>query len=173
MMLRASIPPPLAAALAATLAALLLAAFSLWRAVKLESAVRPGPEQSPVTVLPQQAGARNAKGDSLVGVTVMHDPFRPERRPPPSRFRMPGEPAEPTGSAHVDAGDVRLRLVGTAVSLGGRDFAVCQAGADPPKLVHVGQELNGFTLLRVNKERAVFRDSSGTTIELVVPGAEI
>lgn len=168
-----SVPPRLVAALASALAALLFATFSLWRALTLEPAVQPGSRKSPVLEsLPPGATVR-VRVDSLVGVTVLRDPFRPDRRPPPSRFRMPGEPVGHAEPGRPGVGNAPLRLVGTAVSRGGSDFAVCQAGSEPPKLVRVGQVLNGFTLLEVEKERAVFRDSLGMTIELVVPGTGI
>lgn len=157
------------ASLAAAGVAAALSAFAaaLVRAVTLE----PIPGASRLSVA-QLAGVDVHPRDSLpvqvIARAVARDPFRVDRRPPATRFRMPGEPApgrlEPP---HADSGE--LKLIGTAVLGNGGGFAMCQAGAATPRVVRLGESLAGYKLSSVDRGRAVFRDGAGKLLELRVP----
>jgi len=97
------------------------------------------------------------------------DPFRPERRPAPVPFRMPGE-ALSGNDADQPAPVQSIVLIGTAVSDGG-GFAMCQIGSEPARLVRLGERLAGYTLRSVGQGRATFRTETGQTIEVRVARA--
>jgi hypothetical protein len=106
-------------------------------------------------------------------LAVEHDPFRPERRPAPERFRLPGEggaTAKPVAAAALPASP--LTLIGTAV-IGDGGFAMCQRSGEPPKLVRVGETYGDLMLRAVHPGRAVFRAKDGTTMELRVTKAGV
>jgi hypothetical protein len=154
---------------AATCAAAAIAAFglALFRAVTLEPL--PVPRTSSTIPGPGAAvKARAALPVQVIARAVGRDPFRADRQPPRTRFRMPGEAAPGERDSAETVGD--LRLIGTAV-VGQGGFAVCQAGAAVPQVVRLGQSLGGYTLASVSRGRAVFRDSDGKVLELRVPRA--
>jgi hypothetical protein len=97
------------------------------------------------------------------------DPFRPDRRPAPVPFRMPGE-ALPGAEAEPPAPVQAIVLIGTAVSDGG-GFAMCQIGSEPARLVRLGERLAGYTLRSVGQGRATFRTETGQVIEVRVARA--
>jgi len=103
-------------------------------------------------------------------LAVAHDPFRPDRKPAPERFRLPGEGVPAPKPAAALAAPSPVTLIGTAV-IGDGGFAMCQRGAEPPKLVRVGDSYGDFTLRAVHPGRAVFRAKDGTTMELRVTKA--
>jgi hypothetical protein len=153
-----------AVACAATLGVALVAAERAIRLDPLPRAVTP-PRPMPSS----QVSVRTATGRDVVRLAVEHDPFRPERRPPPARFRMPGEgPAGGADSAALGP-ELAMRLIGTAVTAPGRGFAMCQAGEAAPRLVRVGESFAGFTLRSVERGRALFRAPDGRTLDLRVP----
>jgi hypothetical protein len=96
--------------------------------------------------------------------------YRPERRRPAERFRLPGE----RSSAGVPAAALpAIRLIGTAV-IGRGGFAMCQRGVDAPRLVRVGERFGELTLRSVQQGRAVFRAADGTSVEVrVMPAASV
>jgi hypothetical protein len=63
----------------------------------------------------------------------------------------------------------QLQLSGTVVAADGRSFAMCQLGAEPAKIVYVGQRIGTFTLRSVSQGSAVFTDESGKRVVLRVP----
>ena len=110
------------------------------------------------------ASVRNA---GEVASVLRTDPFHPERRPPTVRFRFPGEGLPTTNVAPVAA----LRLIGVALIQDGRNFALVQAGGDAPRLVRVGEQVGGYTLRRVERDRAVFAGPDGKMQEYRVAKA--
>lgn len=99
---------------------------------------------------------------------VEKDPFRPERNRPERRFRMPGDAAPPRAAPARPAASVRL--VGTLLSPDG-GIAMCQVGAQAPKLVRVGETIEGLTLKTVESGQAVFESSKGSRVVIHVAKA--
>lgn len=115
------------------------------------------------------AASRSESVRAELNAALTADPFRPERRPPPVPFRMPGE-ALSGNNADQPTPVQSIVLIGTAVSDGG-GFAMCQLGSDPPRLVRLGERLAGYTLRSVGQGRATFRTETGQTIEVRVAKA--
>jgi hypothetical protein len=152
------------AVVAATVSLLLLfvaTGRSLW------VAPLPGPEagNDPRAVASFAHGS--ARNEAEVATVLRADPFHPERRAPTVRFRFPGEGLPTTNVAPVAA----LRLIGVALIQDGRNFALVQAGADAPRLVRVGEQIGGYTLRRVERDRAVFAGPDGKVQEYRVAKA--
>lgn len=53
----------------------------------------------------------------------------------------------------------------------GRGFAMCQWGADPPRLVRIGESVGGLTLKGIQPGRAIFLTGGGKRYEVQVPKA--
>jgi hypothetical protein len=108
-----------------------------------------------------------------VARTIETDPFRPERQRPPRPFRFPGEAlaGDSTPNAGTPSAQAQVRLIGTAVLPQERGFAMCQVGDGPPRLVRPGERIGAYTLMRVARGRAVFRDAAGAAVEVQVPKA--
>ena len=159
------VPPALA--FAAFVMSAGLALWSLRRAVainQLSSVVS-------AASLPTPSGTEHrlplasAELDKAVG----KDPFHPERRRPAVRFQLPGEGAPaPEDAPQAPA---PFRLIGTATMPEGRGFAMCQSGADPPRLVRIGESIGDLTLKAVQPGRAVFLTARGKRYEVQVPKA--
>lgn len=113
------------------------------------------------------AAPRTAVTGQEVALVLRADPFHPERRAPATRFRFPGEGA-PTGPAVSVAA---LKLIGVALIEEGRSFALVQAGGDAPRLVRVGEIIGGYTLRRVERDRAIFAGPDGKVQEFRVTKA--
>jgi hypothetical protein len=153
--------------IAPSLFLLIAAVASVWTAVGLFR---------PVELPAPKADQGRAGADSAVRVkeettvSIEANPFRRDRQAAPARFRMPGEGAEvPVGSSAPAASS--LVLIGTAVLAGGGSFAMCQIGAEPPKLVRVGERYAGFTLRRVSQGHATFSTPTGKSLEVRVAKA--
>ena len=140
-------------------------ATSLWLASR--PVVLPGPARVPATPLTLATVARRAApADSDVAVAIDHDPFAPDRHRPAVRYQLPEEiaaaatqPTAPSGVPH---------LLGTVVSPGGSSFAMCQIGAEPPRMVRIGDVVSGFKLERVSQGAALFLSATGSRVELNV-----
>jgi hypothetical protein len=50
-----------------------------------------------------------------------------------------------------------------------RSFAICQRGEESPKVLHVGDQIAGFTLNVLSRGRAVFATPDGDQLELQAP----
>jgi hypothetical protein len=155
-------------ALAALLGSLTLAGFALRRALVLDVDTMRLPGVAPAE-LPD---FRNHSGDSpdrhLLAVEA--DPFRPERRRPAERFRLPGEAvseALAVEETHPQSGTVQL--IGTVVMPNGGSFAMTQVGGEPPRMMRVGESIGGYSLRSIDRGRAVFVAAGGTRVEVQVP----
>ncbi len=106
-------------------------------------------------------------GAQEIAVVLRGDPFAPDRHAPSTRFRLPGEAAPTSGTVTVAA----LRLIGVALIADGRSFALVEAGSDAPRLVRIGEKIGGYTLRRVERDRAVFAGPDGKSQEYRVTKA--
>jgi hypothetical protein len=155
-------------AVAALLASTGVAAWSLQRALVVNQL-----SVIPAAVPFQNAFAREPRSTLAIARlagAVGKDPFHPERRRPTLRFRFPGEGAP--ASATTDApSSGSLKLIGTAIMPEGKGFAMCQVGAEPPKLVRIGERVGQLTLKGIEPGRAVFLTAAGKRYEVQVPKA--
>ena len=152
--------------LAATLVA---SAYSVLRLVRPVALPTASAEPSDSWRARPTAGSRSEPVRAELNPALTADPFRPERRPAPVPFRMPGE-ALSGNDADQPAPVQAIVLIGTAVSDGG-GFAMCQIGSEPARLVRLGERLSGYTLRSVGQGRATFRTETGQLIEVRVAKA--
>ncbi|MDP1858414.1 MAG: hypothetical protein Q8K82_07085 [Gemmatimonadaceae bacterium] len=149
-------------------AAALVAERSLRRALELEPPTVIAPP--PNVRMPDSISVRHGSGGDILAAVEM-DPFHPERRRPTSRFRLPGDVALVGAPAATPSGDNSVRLLGTVLGAAGGSFAMCQRGAEPPRVVRVGQSIGELTLRQIEQGRAILTDANGERVELVVPKA--
>jgi hypothetical protein len=122
----------------------------------LEPAALPGTSAAPAPMSEWIPIA--ALGDSLVLATLTRHPFRPERSPAPTRYRLPGEEL----AAHAGRGPGGdLRLLGTVSPVRGRGLAAFQASGRLPWVARLGDTVGGLRLTKVARGLAVLegRDS--------------
>ncbi len=146
-----------------------LVARSLARAIALEPLPRARPEPVKEDSARAVPPARVASEPTMAAVD--RDPFRPDRRRPPERFRLPGERASRSDTAAAAFPGGAVVLIGTAV-IGDGGFVMCQRGADSPKLVRVGERIGDLTLRSVRRGHALFRTGNGAAVELRVAPPE-
>jgi hypothetical protein len=118
-------------------------------------------------VLPAPAAEVSA---SRLTAAVAKDPFHVARRRPGVRFRLPGEALPDGVPATAEAGG-QVQLIGTAVLPQGHGFAMCKWGAEPARLVRVGERVGDLTLRFVGRGRATFVNREGRSMEVRVPKA--
>ena len=99
--------------------------------------------------------------DELIVRAVERDPFAGHK---------PAAPATPpTPSPIVE--EQALKVLGTVVDSLGANMAICQLGAAPAVVLHVGQRLGAYELRRVEKTSAIFLTPEGGRVERQVPRA--
>ena len=97
--------------------------------------------------------------DELVNRAVARDPFGTEQR-----VTLASRGSAPVPVVPVAA----IRLVGTVVAGASGDFALCQVGNEPPKVVRVGQTIGSYVLRRITQGAASFDSPDGERVELRV-----
>ena len=158
---------PARVALGVFVASTALAAWTFQRAVTIDPLPpRLASRSSAIGVAVPEPSAGTTPAQ--LAAALNKDPFHQERRNPLERFRLPGE-SLPGPAAAPDATGSSFQLIGTAVMPEGRGFAMCQWGADPPKLVRIGERVGTLTLKTLTQGRAVFVDAGGRTMEVRVP----
>lgn len=95
-----------------------------------------------------------ARAAEAVLTAVARDPFRPDRRRAPERYRLPGE-ALAVARAAPRAPVPAMRLLGTASFGDGAGFAALALQGRTPLLVPVGDTLAGLRLVRVDTGSAM------------------
>jgi len=99
------------------------------------------------------------------GRLLAHDPFSPVRSAPDVPYRI----ASASAPAVVAEAPRPVRLLGTVVRPTGRSFAMCQLGAEQPRMVYQGDKIGNLTLQSVAQGSAVFSDEDGKKVVLQVP----
>ncbi|HEY6158234.1 MAG TPA: hypothetical protein VIV88_12315 [Gemmatimonadales bacterium] len=90
------------------------------------------------------------------------DPFHPERRRPNRRFQLPSDLATRVARRPDDQPASSLRLIGTAVTGdAGSGFAMCAWQGGTPRIVRVGEQVSGWTLVKVTPGAADFATPGG------------
>jgi hypothetical protein len=161
-----SAPTAIRAAQIACAIALAVLLWALLTASRIEvSEARPGSSVASATGDVATATVSDAEFTHAVAT----DLFADDRAAPAVRYRIG---ATVTKAATFVAPIVvapQLQLSGTVVAADGRSFAMCQLGAEPAKIVYVGQRIGTFTLRSVSQGSAVFTDESGKRVVLRVP----
>jgi hypothetical protein len=149
-------------------AALLL--FSAYAEARRVEPLPPRPAARRAAAMPEGRPRAAAGSDAAILAAVARDPFRPERTRAAGRYRMPGEavPSVPMAPVAPPAPVWNLRLLGTVVLPGGGLAAIAgQTGES--RVVRVGQEIDGFRLVRVTPGKARL-EGNDTTLTLEMPG---
>jgi hypothetical protein len=162
------------AALAVAAASALLC-LSAWSGARR---LAPLPEEGaavPAEAMPQVAARTPDASDAQILRAVARDPFRPDRRRPPGRYRMPGEAAPPEPQPVFDYGEAApilpaFTLLGTVDLGGGRGMAALGGAGGDSRIVRVGEEIEGFRVLRVGNGTATLSNGD-TTLVLKTTGA--
>jgi hypothetical protein len=154
-------------------AALAGAAAAEWREVRPLPAA---PRARPVAAMPEVRVPRRDASDGVVLAAVARDPFRADRKRPPGRYRLPGEPAPQAPPAAVPMGDpappvYAYRLLGTVVLADGSGLAALAGPTGEGKVVRTGQQIDQFRLVRVTPGSATLAGSD-TTLVLRAGGPE-
>ncbi len=145
-------------------AAALLGVWTIGRAVRVPGDA-PLPERT-ATVPSRTDSAPPAATDAEVARTIAGDLFSSDRSASHVPYRI-----ERAGSASPVAAPLPLRLIGTVTVAGGRSFAMCQVGADPPRVVYPGQRIGAMRLESVSQGSATFTDNAGVRVVLRVSRA--
>lgn len=88
---------------------------------------------------------------------VDRDPFRAERRRPPGRYQLPGmEPQLPATQVSEEAEPPPpseplppMRVLAIAVLGGGQGLAAVEVEGNPPRVLRIGDEIQGFRLISI------------------------
>ena len=145
--------------------ALMGVATAAWRAahVALPGATEPAPAATPVT--PTPAPSPSSYGLDRLLSAVGKDPFHPERRRPGRRFQLLADQAALAARRLEDQTTAAsLRLIGTAVRGDGGGFAMCAWQGSTPRIVRVGEQLSGWTLVKVTPGAAEFTTPGGRVV---------
>ena len=122
--------------------------------------------------MPQVAAKPGDASGVLVLSTVARDPFRPDRRRPPGRYRLPGEDlplpevAAPTYTPPPPS--YAFRNLGTVVLPDGTGLAAVAGQSGEGRVLRVGQSIDGFQLIRIAPGVITLRGAD-TTLVLRTP----
>lgn len=142
-----------------------LVAVKAWRIEPLQQTWK---LESGDTELPDLTPSDSVSTESIILAAITRHPFRSDRKRPASRYLLPGDrraarrPGVPTPYA-------RLRLLGTAVVPGGKRLAAFEVPGTPPRVVHLGDTVQGLELVEVNRGTATL-SGEDTTLVLRLPG---
>ncbi len=157
-------------ALAAVVVSILLAAVSAVEAVRLEPqpvVTTGGPTESLETAVPER---RQAAPESIVFAAVALNPFRAERTRPAVRYQLPGDRVPERRAAAVRRQRLPIiSLLGIAVLSDGEALAALQVRGRPPRILRVGETIEGLQLVGVDSVAATLTGSD-TTIVVRLPG---
>lgn len=156
-------------ALAVLAASALLFASAVHGARRIAPAPEAG-EARAVARMPDVAARAPAASETQILRAVARDPFRADRRRPPGRYRMPGsEPppaqADPAGFGYTPpmASPV-FTLLGTVILGDGRGMAALSGQGGESRIVRVGEEMDGFRVVRVGNGTATLTDGDTTLV---------
>ncbi|HEU4456488.1 MAG TPA: hypothetical protein VFR81_25700 [Longimicrobium sp.] len=154
-------------ALAASLLLLGAAAAEARRVEPLPAA----PAARRTAAMPEVKPRAATRSDAAILAAVARDPFRPDRRRPAGRYRLPGEapPPAPVVPVAPVATVYNIQLLGTVVLPDGSGLAALAGQTGESRIVKTGQSFEGFRVTRVTPGGATLRGSD-TTLVLRTPG---
>jgi hypothetical protein len=142
-------------------AALALDIWTLVRALRVDAV----PDAAPPTLASAGAIATvDSPPPADLSAAVDNDPFSPDRSAPAGPYRMPGE-ADPRDAQPV-VDPPKPIVLGTAVSPGGRSFAILQLGDSRPVSLSVGDRIGAYTLKSIERGRVVFTTAAGKRVDV-------
>lgn len=146
---------PMRAAIGTVAVALVLAVFTLVRAVQLTEA-----PSANLPVLPNPGELSSPAPAAKVDIpsVVSRDVFDAMRSAPTNRYLLASEIPEPEAPA---AAPPRVVVLGIAIADGGRSFATAQVGAERPVIVRVGDRLGPYTVKTIESKRVTITLPSG------------
>ena len=152
---------PMRAALGSLLLAIVLAVYSLARALQLSDVT-----QGALPVLPNSAALVAPAQAKAIDVTdiVRRDVFASDRVAPANSYLLPSEIDHDTGPAVVPP---RITVLGVAIADAGQSFATAQVGTDRPTIVRVGDKLGPYTVKSIAPKRVTFASANGATQTVV------
>jgi hypothetical protein len=137
------------------------------RAVQLD----PLPMVASVELVDTASAAPRTRLTTDITPAVDLDPFRPDRRKPAVRYAVPGDVVQTPAETPPQTAQRAIALAGTVTSLDGSSFAMVTIAGAPPRVVRIGQTVDGLTLKSVEQGKAVFRSANGDLVKLTVPKA--
>ncbi|WP_420130511.1 hypothetical protein [Longimicrobium sp.] len=117
--------------------------------------------------MPRVVPRTASSSDAAILTAVARNPFRPDRRRPSGRYRMPGEAPPPDASALpvAPAAPVyNLRLLGTVVLPDGSGLAALAGQMGESRIVKTGQSFEGFRVTAVGNGSATLRGNDTTLV---------
>lgn len=124
--------------------------------------------------MPQIASPPGDETGVRVLAAVARDPFRPDRRRPPGRYRLPGEELPPAMPAYTapaytpPAPTYAFRALGTVILPDGSGLAAVAGQSGEGRVLRVGQSIEGFRVVRV-APGVVTLEGNDTTLVLRTP----
>lgn len=160
MMLRAVIGSrPVQVAAMALILALAAIAYTGTRAARLDAVpVAPAPTFATEAALAPRPSPQVVDVNGVVGLNI----FAPERRAPQRRYRLTGYaevPQTPPPPEPV--------VLGTSVADGGRSFAFATVGGGAPRIVRVGDTIEGYTVRSIERGVVVFTTPGGERLTVL------
>lgn len=147
------------------------AAAGARRVAPLPAAGAPEPPAAMPAPAPRQAAA----SDAQILSAVARDPFRPDRRRPAGRYRLPGdEPPPEETPAYTYAPPPQppaFTLLGTVVLGDGRGLAALAGQGGQSRIVRVGEVMDGFRVVRVASGAATLSNGDTTLVLKTEGGA--
>ena len=103
---------------------------------------------------------------SQAGILAAVDraPFRPDRKRPPGRYRMPGEVVVAAAPAPSGPPMPIVRLEGIASRSGVGSLAILSSPGQPTRLVRAGQTFQGLKVVRIQDGRITLRGRDSTLV---------
>jgi hypothetical protein len=150
---------PVQIAAVALVLAMAALAYTGTRAARLEAVpVAPAPSFATEAALAPRPSPQVVDIGGVVGLNV----FSPDRRAPQRRYRLTGYaelPQTPPPPEPV--------VLGTSVADGGRSFAFATVGGGAPKIVRVGDSIEGYVVRSIERGVVVFTTPSGERLTVL------
>jgi hypothetical protein len=106
--------------------------------------------------------------DSLASDVAARAPFSPTRERPGTPPPVASAPGWEAADSTAEPTRPPLRVVGTVVGDDTSSFAICRVGQERPKLVRLGETIDGRRLVRVEPGSASFLGADGARITIRV-----
>lgn len=142
---------------------LVCAGVALFMIVNVWRAVSPSPvivADAPELSVAASATGGVATSDGEIAATISADLFAPDRTAPSIPYRIARVTAGVAPAVFVQP----VVVIGTVINANGRSFAMCQVGAEGPRVVYVGQRIGTLTLVSVGQGSAVFTNETGARV---------
>ena len=130
---------------------------NVWRAVSPSPVIVSDAAELSATT---PATRTTATSDGEIAAMISADLFAPDRTAPTIPYRIARVTAAVAPPVFVQP----VVVIGTVINANGRSFAMCQVGAEAPRVVYVGQRIGTLTLVSVGQGSAVFTNETGARV---------